>query len=65
MVVAELNLLKSFAVRHPNVDVFDVEQVKAPEESDNPEPRRLLKDEPFKMRLVVEAVESDAYVVDE
>ena len=40
-------------------DSGTLETVSAPEELDSPEPRRLLKDEPFKMKLVVEAVSND------
>ena len=36
-----------------------LETVSAPEELDSPEPRRLLNDEPFRMKLVVEAVSND------
>lgn len=39
--------------------------VRAPPDSDRPEPSRLLNDEPFTIRFVVEAVANDEYVVEE
>ena len=39
--------------------------VRAPDESDNPVPRRLLNDEPLIMRFVVEAVRKEEYLVEE
>jgi DNA-binding transcriptional regulator LsrR (DeoR family) len=41
------------------------ETVSAPLEFDSPEPSKLLKDEPFMTRLVVDAVMADEYMVDE
>ena len=40
----------------------DVSKVKAPDDSFNPVPRRLLKDEPFRTKLVVEAVVEKRFV---
>ena len=39
--------------------VVKPETVRAPEELESPEPKRLLKDEPLTTRLVVEAVKED------
>ena len=36
------------------------ETVRAPAEFESPEPKRLLNDEPFKTKLVVEAVSNEA-----
>jgi hypothetical protein len=41
------------------------ETVRAPEELERPLPRRLLKDEPLTMRLVVEAELNEEYRVEE
>jgi len=43
-----------------NVFATDVSNVSAPDVTFNPVPSRLLKDEPFRMRLVVEAVVNEA-----
>ena len=40
----------------PPLDTATVERVRAPDESDRPVPSKLLKDEPLRIRLVVDAV---------
>ncbi len=41
------------------MDVLAVAQVSAPDESVSPDPSRLLKDEPFTIKFVVDAVLKD------
>ena len=46
-------------------DVPSPDTVSVPAELESPEPKSLLNDDPLTMRLVVEAVMNDEYMVDE